>query len=471
MDTADNTTLYGKKNTDEIFLRNVTAGLLSILNRKLTYSQIWTDNSDIPELITVPFFFNLGNPSSEDFIQNNYLFFGDKCGFKKINGNFDMIPRGMISLSSTTIQADAATNRWVKGMYQKQDPSTGKMENYVANLYSIPLSVTYSAEIHTSRFGEMLKVDQAFREYFYKNKTFRITYHGMTVPCRAGFPDSLSQQVQSSYSMGSAPQPDLKQTMDIQIETYQPVFDPSTEMKASDTIKNFFIGFHNNEYDEDNDTVPDTTARIYFLSPLSGDCIFSDTSTLLKWNAVSGTKDFNGMTLQYELTDDSSWTMIATVENHGIYEWRTPLFPNHTAIDTIFENTPLLNVSKEPVIRFFPDKNGTVSKDSVIVLDPGYFLGGETQEIQYVTGSFSWETMMSSGNKQQRIINFKLPVKEHILLCNGRNPESMTFGETGADTVNDSFIFENSNQVSGLSLRICTPDGLYMAEETGLKVF
>lgn len=469
MGGTDNTDLYGKKNTDEIFIRNVTAGLLSILNRKLTYSQIWTDNNDIPELITVPFYFNLGNPTSEDFIQNNYLFFGDKCGFKKINGNFDMIPRGMISLSSTTIQADAATNRWVKGTYQKQDPSTGRMENYVANLYSMPLSVTYSAEIHTSRFGEMLKVDQSFREYFYKNKTFRITYHGMTVPCRAGFPDSLSQQIQTSYSMGSAPQPDLKQTMDIQVETYQPVFDPSTEMKASSMIKNFFIGFNNedNEYIENNDNMQDSTAKIYFIAPLSDDYVFSDTSTLLEWNAISGKKDINNLTLQYKLSDDSSWITIATIENHGMYEWHTPMFSNHTAIDTIFANTPLLNVSKEPIIRFLPDKNGTVNKNSVIVIDPGYFLGGDTQEIQYVTGSFSWET----SNRHQRIINFKIPVKEHTLLCNGRNPDTIAFGENDAPVTDDSFIFENSNFISELSIRICTPDGKYTAEESGLKAF
>lgn len=469
MDTADNRSLYGKKNTDEIFIRNVTAGLLSILNKKLIYSQIWSDDNDIPEFITIPFYFNLGNPTSEDFIQNNYLFFGDKCGFKKINGNFDMIPRGMISLSSTTIQADAATNRWVKGMYQKQDPSTGRMENFVANLYSIPISISYSAEIHTSRFGEMLKVDQAFREYFYKNKTFRITYHGMTVPCRAGFPDSLSQQVQSSYSMGSAPQPDLKQTMDIQIETYQPVFDASTEMKASSTIKNFFIGLNSNK--ENNNLMHDSSTRIYFTAPVSGDYIFSDTSTMIRWNAVSATNDINNLSLQYELTGDSSWTTIATVENHGIYEWRTPLFPDHLPIDILFANTPLLNVSKEPVIRFFPDKNGMVNKNSVFVIDPGYFLGGDTQEIQFVTGSFSWEMMMASGSKQQRIVNFKLPVKEHVLLCNGNNPDSIVFGENGTDIVNDSFIFENNNQISELSIRICTPDGQYTAEETKLKVF
>jgi hypothetical protein len=40
----------------------------------------------------------------------------------------------------------------------------------------------------------MWKIEQAFREYFYKNKTYHINYKGTVVPVRVGFPESISSE-------------------------------------------------------------------------------------------------------------------------------------------------------------------------------------------------------------------------------------------------------------------------------------
>ena len=53
-------------NTDDILIRNVIGGVLSILNNNINYEQIW--GKDIVENVTLPWFFDMGNSSSERFL-------------------------------------------------------------------------------------------------------------------------------------------------------------------------------------------------------------------------------------------------------------------------------------------------------------------------------------------------------------------------------------------------------------------
>nr|DAS44807.1 MAG TPA: hypothetical protein [Caudoviricetes sp.] len=98
-------------------------GLLRILNMKLKYTQVWEDDEEHTEEITVPFFYDFsgGSVTSERFIQDNYLnFTDDECtemGLKKIDGDFKPIPYGVITLGSTSIDAGNISNRFVMGQY------------------------------------------------------------------------------------------------------------------------------------------------------------------------------------------------------------------------------------------------------------------------------------------------------------------------------------------------------------------
>lgn len=231
--------LYEKRNRDDIFVRDVIGGLLKVLNNKLVYDQIWDDTKEGIESITIPFYYEIGNVTGERFLQDNYVTFGSQCGFKKINGNFDMIPRGMISLASLQIESDSITNRMVMGEYQKEDPIDGKIKTYVAFLFAIPMKMTIDVEIRSSSFTEMLKIVQACNEFFYKNKTYYINHKGMKLGCRVGFPDSFLAEKNSGYTMGGqdVDKLNLKQTFQLEIECYQPVFDKSTERLKSNVIR------------------------------------------------------------------------------------------------------------------------------------------------------------------------------------------------------------------------------------------
>ena len=119
--------LFERRNTDDVFDRQVLVGLLRILNRKIFYTQIWDNTEEGVQNVCVPFFYDFGgsNINSERFIQDNYTYFSStECtdiGLKKIDGNFDFYPQGRLSMASVGIDSGNITNRFVMGKYTKRE--------------------------------------------------------------------------------------------------------------------------------------------------------------------------------------------------------------------------------------------------------------------------------------------------------------------------------------------------------------
>ena len=169
---AEQKGLYERFNNDNILIRSVIVGLLDLLNNHIDYSQIWDDN--IEQTVTVPWWYNFGT-SDEKYMQDNYTFFGKKCfNEKMINGTFNSIPRGYISYNGSNIEASSITNRFIMGKYMKQ--VGGKLISYTSFLYSIPLTVNFDCTVDCDNILSALKIEQAIRETFYKNKTFFVLY-------------------------------------------------------------------------------------------------------------------------------------------------------------------------------------------------------------------------------------------------------------------------------------------------------
>lgn len=425
--------LYEKRNTDDIFTRNVIGGLLKVLNNSLTYDQVWDDEKGITEKITVPFYYDLGNPLGEKFLQDNYLFFGDKCGFKKINGNFDMIPRGVVSLNSSVIQADQITNRMIYGEYQKEDPSDGKIKTYVAFLYSLPITMSVSLTIYTATFNETLKIDQACKEFFYKNKTYYITYRGMKLGCRVGFPENFLGEKMSGYTMGSDGDKQYQKIeLELTIECYQPVFDYTTERLKSNVIRSFVTSvestLNNKELlkkntrddslmrDESGDIILEKTLhddltgepyhytpdfsidhqkvenseddKIYVIDDYGNHSLYPSGSIMkLRWGWRKSRGDLDKVAIKYQDQDESSIedeafmkasskaTLVEVVPNHTFYDWEIPSdFTGFRGIDIALMNSDLVSVYKEAVIKVIPDpETGSITQDTIFCLDAGYF--------------------------------------------------------------------------------------------------
>jgi hypothetical protein len=508
--------LYEKRNTDDIFIRSVIGGLLKVLNNTLSYDQIWDDEKGYAEKITIPFYYDLGNPLGERFLQDNYITFGDQCGFKKINGNFDMIPRGVISLNSSAIQSDAITNRMVYGEYQKEDPADGKIKTYVAYLYSLPTQMSVTTTIYCSTFNEAMKIDQACKEFFYKNKTYYVTYKGMKLGCRVGFPDSFLGEKMSGYTMGQDHDKNYQKIeFELVIESYQPVFDYTTERLKSNVIRGWITNtstsvsaeslkasnnFKGSLTEVDYDTVTgepyyytadfkldhqkvknDADNKIYVVDNYGNHTLYPSGCVMkLHWG-YRKQGDLSHVTIKWqeqsiENIEDSAFmklssegNIIAHVKNIQIYDWEIPSdFTGFKGTDVALLNSDSVSVYQEAIIKAIPDpETGYITQDTVFCLDPGYFMCSckddewDKKEFngRYIDYYTHIDAVLSYEDKSGQIqsVSLRIPIKNNRVCTKEKDKNKIEFENEF------SFKYDNDFTSKTISLIIQDPanPGLY----------
>ena len=379
------------RNVDNILSRNVIGGLLNILNNKLRYEQVWSDK-EIDELF-VPFFYDMGT-SGEDFIQDNYMFFEDVCKYpvKKIDGNFDIIPRGHIKYESSSIESSFITNRFVMGQYNKRNNKTGEIESYVSFLYSIPLKMSFNVEIRCDTVTNMFKIEQALREFFYKNKTYYVTFRGMRIGCRAGFPEQVSGKKPINYKMGNANDAnEFVITFSINVETYQPIFDETHAILASHKMRGVGYEIKLKDYNletaigsrnEDN-TIFDSIfekelaykdfGEIILKTNYENQIVSSATDLDIEWISLKDDGDMRSINLSY-INEEGDKFLIDTVFNSSYYSWKLPNKLKNKPIDIMLVYHDNNKIVKKPEFDIIPDiETKQITADSFKVINGGFF--------------------------------------------------------------------------------------------------
>jgi hypothetical protein len=359
--------VYSRYNTDDVFNRSVIGGLLHLLNHKITYEQIWED--DTVETVTVPFVYNfVSSEPNERFIQDNYTFFGRECFSDKIiDGNFEILPRFVLSYDGSQIDSSNITNRFVKGTYQKQ--IGGVLESYTAYTMQIPLTMNFSIEGWIDNYITAFKIEQAIRDIFYKNKTFWVQYKGTKIGCCVGFPESMTTGEKTvTYSFSQDNQ--IKMSFSLSVETYQPCFDMSTSIENGNVIEHVALElnrYHGNNTEKNiSIKFKELTKSIYNI----GDNI------RLEWDIKSDTNIKCPVVLYY-ITSDGDKHIIDMCEGMvGGYEWKVPQSISKIKQPNIciFDNDELYKIEDYEII-VSPNIDGFVTSDSFKVLKPGKFSG------------------------------------------------------------------------------------------------
>jgi hypothetical protein len=204
-------------------------GLLNFLTDKVQIKQ--AIQADEERLVPIPFYPRFYG--DDRFAQDFFLLYGSDCdGFKYAEGNYDPVPRGIIDLTSLTINSSALTNKFVRGTYNKE--VAGQIQAYSSYLNVIPLSLVWDVEIITASVGESFKIVQQIIATFYKAATFSVDYNGFRVPCQIGFAQDYNIEKPITFSYGEDNNIFVKFT--IEMEAYQPITDPKTEVFRGKTM-------------------------------------------------------------------------------------------------------------------------------------------------------------------------------------------------------------------------------------------
>lgn len=363
----DNTTpngdkLYQSFNSDNILIRSVIAGLLDLLNNKIDYTQSWGDN--IEETVRVPWMYNMGS-SDERFVQDNYTFFGQSCfGGDKITGTFNSIPRGIITYNGSQIESNAICNRFVQGTYLK--PVNGILSTYTSFLYTLPITANFDCTVICDNVVTALKIEQAIKATFFKNKTFFVQFRGMQIGCRAGFPEQISSDAYKTteYSFDNQNKTP-KLNFNLAVETYQPVFDKTTERLASNKIKAFGTDI----------TVKAPTEKKAIRFKDIGRYVYpSGTSCLLEWEYTSDDTEMYNVRLSYTDSCGNEHEIEKCMDNQMFYVWNIP----EKMSDFV---QPNISVDEEdrvirmPIIKILPNKDTKlIDEKSFVIVDRGYIV-------------------------------------------------------------------------------------------------
>lgn len=353
--------LYNTYNNENIISRAVIAGMLDVLNNNLKYDQVW-DNDD-KEVISVPWFYN--QIGDERFMQDFYTHYAE-CEFPKpVDGNMDQIPRGVITYKGANIDANRITNRFVQGRYVKE--IDGKLQSFVSFLYSIPLSVSFDCEIWLDTQITALKIEQAIRETFYKTVTFYIYYKGMRLGCTSGFSEDINIDKLIEYSFEDNNQ--IKLNFSIEVETYQPVFDPTTEMDANNYMRN--IGYRIFDQGEKND------GNIIITNPEDNITVPKGYPLQIEWDYNREGGIIKNVDAYWLLSDANKRNLIKKgIQNNQYFYWNIPnTFTKYNEPKIIWEETDDIRVYREPIISILPDvSSNIISKESFYIINSGYFM-------------------------------------------------------------------------------------------------
>lgn len=344
-----------KYNTDNVHSRAVIIGLVNLLNSKIQFENVLSDTQ--VDVVTVPFFYSM--TGDERFLQDFFLEWNECVHPKIADGNYDVIPRGVVQLTSNTINTSAMTHRFVRGSYVKE--VNGQLQTFNAFINSIPLTMSFTVNIETDTNLDAFKIQQTIIETFYKTQVFSVSYKGFRVPCQVGFPEDYGIEKTFEFSYGDNEV--IKMSFNLELETYQPVTDPTTQRSNANRITS--TGGPGLSYTSSN------VLSFSAIGPQPNGAYFSDTILPIRWSSTGVILRVN---VYYRIIGSDDWVMIGrSIENSGEFDWKIPFFNND---GLVIDKNPVRatavnnNTGTGAILRAVINASGEV--DKIIIINGGY---------------------------------------------------------------------------------------------------
>lgn len=213
-----------KYNTDEVFLRNLIVAFTRSLNEKVTYIQI-NDQQDVLQVF-IPFFYSM--TGDESFLQDFFIEYKN-CLTDEIHaeGNYDVVPRGIIQMGSPSIDTSGIMNPNVRLSYTIED-NKGMMKTMSSYTKPIPLTIPFDIRITCDSVLDSFKIFQSVITTFYKTYPFFFEYAGTNIQAIAGFPEQYPTDKQFEFTYANN-QKIITCNFSVDVQTYFPEKDLTTE--------------------------------------------------------------------------------------------------------------------------------------------------------------------------------------------------------------------------------------------------
>jgi len=224
------------ENVQDIFMRNATLSLLDLLNSNVI---IDLKRNDKIEKYEIPFFYNFGG--DEGFMKDFFMELPTDCKYPNFaEGNYEKMPRGIVTLSSFSIRSGDVTNKFVRGTFTQEERDLNdqkRMKAYSSRLFTLPMTLKYSVKIESDNLNKTFKIVEKIFDFYYKNQVRYFQYRGIRIPAQVTFPESAD--IQKNYNFTYTDNTIVAITMNLDMETYFPSFDDYSTFYKGNTIHQF----------------------------------------------------------------------------------------------------------------------------------------------------------------------------------------------------------------------------------------
>lgn len=202
-------------NKDNTILRYVIVATLAELRDKVFYYN--RIDEDTLQRINVPFYYSV--TGNERFLMDNFTY--DAIAAGKAEGDYEVVPRGVLQLSSLGIDSGSSTNKFVRGEFVRE--VCGVLRTFSLETNFLPLNMTFGVTVVCSNNLEMLKVTESIISKLYKTTTYSVDLGMFRVQASMAVPEDYSQD--KLFEFGLNDKKEFNVTFDIEVKSFVPVFE------------------------------------------------------------------------------------------------------------------------------------------------------------------------------------------------------------------------------------------------------
>lgn len=213
-------------NKDSTILRYVIVATLAELRDKVFYYN--RIDEDTLQRINVPFYYSV--TGNERFLMDNFVY--DAIADGKAIGDYEVVPRGVLQLSSLSIDSGSQTNKFVRGEFVKE--VCGVLRTFSLDTNFLPLNMTFGVTVVCSNNLEMLKVTESILSKLYKTTTYSVDLGMFRVQASMAVPEDYSQDKLFEFALND--KKEFNVTFDIDVKSFVPVFENGVLLSEIDDL-------------------------------------------------------------------------------------------------------------------------------------------------------------------------------------------------------------------------------------------
>ena len=205
-----------KYNKDDVFIRNMIVCLLAEMNKKIYYYNREDDGSVTK--INVPCLYSI--TGSERFLRDEFYY--DALEEGKAIGDYERVPRCVVSLSGINVNTTEQTNKYNRTKIVRE--SNGVLRTCLLNVEWVPVSLSFGCKIICSNNIELFKITECIISKIYKNPNyFKVDFGMFNVDGCLTVPSDYSQNIPTEF--GFSDKKEFSMEFSIEMKSFIPAFE------------------------------------------------------------------------------------------------------------------------------------------------------------------------------------------------------------------------------------------------------